>query len=412
MRRRVVVTGMGGICPLGRDWKTVYSALQSGRSAISNIPELATYEGMDTQLAAVVDDFEVPEHYPRKRIRSMGRVSLLATVATEMALEDAGLLMNPVVSDGSTGISYGSTSGSPPAMEVYASTLYTKRTLKGIHATDYIQFMSHTVPANIAQFFGVRGRIVTTCSACTSGSQGIGYGFEAIQSGKQQVMIAGGAEEFHPVDAAVFDVLYATSTRNDAAHLSPRPVDAERDGLVVGEGSATLILEDLEHARCRDAKIYAEVVGYGTNCDGKHITNPDADGMQRVIEEALEDADLKPGDIDYVNAHGTATEIGDIAESQATSAVFGDRIPISSLKSYIGHTLGACGSIEAWLSIEMMRENWFAPTLNLDQVDPRCGALDYIQHAGRTLAARHVMSNNFAFGGVNTSLIFRRWEET
>ena len=207
MRRRVVVTGMGGICPLGRDWKTVYTALHSGRSAISNIPELATYEGMDTQLAAVVDGFEVPEHYPRKRIRTMGRVSLLATVATEVALEDAGLMMNPVVSDGSTGISYGSTSGSPPAMEVYASTLYTKRTLKGIRAIDYIQFMSHTVPANIAQFFGVRGRIVTTCSACTSGSQGIGYGFEAIQSGKQQVMITGGAEEFHPVDAAVFDVL-------------------------------------------------------------------------------------------------------------------------------------------------------------------------------------------------------------
>jgi 3-oxoacyl-[acyl-carrier-protein] synthase II len=411
MRRRVVVTGMGGICPLGRDWKTVYTALHSGRSGISNIPELATYKGMDTQLAAVVDDFETPEHYPRKRIRSMGRVSLLATVATEMALEDAGLLMNPVLNDGSTGISYGSSSGSPPAMEVYASTLYTKRTLKGIRAIDYIQFMSHTVAANLSQFFGVRGRIVTTCSACTSGSQGIGYGFEAIQSGKQQVMITGGAEEFHPVDAAVFDVLYATSTRNDAPHLSPRPFDAERDGLVVGEGSATLILEDLEHARRRDAKIYAEVVGYGTNADGKHITNPDADGMQRVIEGALEDADLKPGDIDYINAHGTATEIGDIAESQATSAVFGDRVPISSLKSYIGHTLGACGSIEAWLTIEMTRENWFAPTLNLDQVDPRCGALDYIQHTGRTLAARHVMSNNFAFGGVNTSLIFRRWEE-
>jgi 3-oxoacyl-[acyl-carrier-protein] synthase II len=402
---------MAGICPLGRDWKTVYAALHSGRSSISNIPELATYKGMDTQLAAVVDDFEVPEHYSRKRTRSMGRVSLLATVATEMALEDAGLLTNPVLHDGSTGISYGSSSGSPPAMEVYASTLYTKRTLKGIGATDYIQFMSHTVAANLSQFFGVRGRIVTTCSACTSGSQGIGYGFEAIQSGKQQVMITGGAEEFHPVDAAVFDVLYATSTRNDTPHLSPRPFDVERDGLVVGEGAATLILEDLEHARHRDAQIYAEVIGYGTNGDGKHITNPDADGMQRVIEEALEDADLKPGDIDYINAHGTATEIGDIAESQATNAVFGDRVPISSLKSYIGHTLGACGSIEAWLTIEMTRENWFAPTINLDQVDPRCGALDYIQHTGRTLAARQVMSNNFAFGGVNTSLIFRRWEE-
>jgi 3-oxoacyl-[acyl-carrier-protein] synthase II len=271
--------------------------------------------------------------------------------------------------------------------------------------------MSHTVPANLAQFFEVRGRVISTCTACTSGSQGIGYGFETVRSGAHELMISGGAEEFHPIMSAVFDLMFATSTRNDAPHTSPRPFDADRDGLVVGEGAATLILEDLERARDRGARIRAEVVGFGTNCDGKHITNPDMAGMQRVMELALADAGLRPDDIDYVNAHGTATEAGDIAESLAMNAVFGERIPTSSLKSFIGHTLGGAGSIEAWLTIEMLREGWFAPTLNLDRVDPRCGALDYIRGACREIDADLVMSNNFAFGGVNTSLIFRRWRD-
>jgi 3-oxoacyl-[acyl-carrier-protein] synthase II len=222
-------------------------------------------------------------------------------------------------------------------------------------------------------------------------------------------MITGGAEEYHPIMSAVFDIMFATSTRNDAPHTTPRPFDVDRDGLVVGEGAATLILEDLERARSRGAGIYAEVVGYGTNCDGKHITNPEQAGMRRVMELALADAGLQPDDIDYVNAHGTATEVGDIAESLATNELFGDRVPVSSLKSFIGHTLGACGSIEAWMTIEMMREGWFAPTLNLERIDPRCGALDYLRQAGRVIEVDHAMSNNFAFGGVNTSLVFQRW---
>jgi 3-oxoacyl-[acyl-carrier-protein] synthase II len=402
---------MGGLCPLGQSWDVVSIALRKGRSAVAVHPDLAEYAGMQTRLAATVPEFAVPERWPRKATRSMGRVALLATRATELALDDAGLAGQALLGDGTTGISYGSTSGSPPAMEVYARTLYTQHTLKGIRATDYVQFMSHTVPANLAQFFGVRGRIITSCSACTSGSQGIGYGYEAIVAGKHEVMITGGAEEFHPVDCAVFDLMYATSKLNDTPHRSPRPFDADRDGLVVGEGAATLVLESLEHAQARGARIHAEVVGYATNCDGQHITNPDASGMRRVIALALEDAGLDPAQIDYVNAHGTATEAGDIAESEATAAVLGARVPISSLKSFMGHTLGACGAIEAWLTIEMLRAGWFAPTLNLERVDPRCAELDYIQDSPRPLAARHVMSNNFAFGGVNTSLIFRQFAD-
>jgi 3-oxoacyl-[acyl-carrier-protein] synthase II len=355
-----------------------------------------------------VRDFAVPAHYPRKRIRSMGRVALLATRATELALEQAGLLGDPRLGDGTTGIAYGSTAGSPPAMEVYARNLLVQRSVRGIRATDYVQFMSHTVPANLAQFFGVRGRVVTTCSACTSGSQGIGYGYEAIRSGAQAIMITGGAEEFHPIDVAVFDILFATSKRNDPPHATPRPFDAARDGLVVGEGAATLVLEDREHAEARGARILAEVAGYGTNCDGVHITNPDAAGMRRVMELALADAQLAPDAVAYVNAHGTATEAGDLAESEATHAVFGPRVPVSSLKSFFGHTLGACGAIEAWLTIEMMRAGWIAPTLNLDAVDPRCAPLDYVRAPGRKADLPVAMSNNFAFGGINTSLVFRR----
>jgi len=209
----------------------------------------------------------------------------------------------------------------------------------------------------------------------------------------------------------VFDTLFATSVRNDAPQSTPRPFDADRDGLVLGEGACTLILEDLEHAQARGATILAEVVGYGTNSDGQHVTQPSADTMAQAMRLALEDAGLDAAQIDYVNAHGTATDHGDIAETQATAQVFGSRVPISSLKSYVGHMLGACGAFEAWLSIEMMRAGWFAPTLNLAEVDPRCGQLDFITGPGRELQAEYVMSNNFAFGGINTSLVFRRWRE-
>lgn len=412
MSRRVVVTGMGGICPLGATWKEVATGLRSGHSGIEVVPELADYEGMQTRLGARVHGLEsAVEAYPRKAVRSMGRVSLLAARATELALEAAGLRGDPVLSGGATGVSYGSTAGSPPAMEVYSQTVFARKSVRGIRASDYLRFMSHTVAANLAQFFEVRGRIVTTCSACTSGSQGIGYGFEAIRDGRQDVMISGGAEEFHPIDVAVFDIMFATSTRNDAPDRTPQPFDVARDGLVVGEGAATLVLEELEHARRRGAPIVAEVLGWGTNCDGKHLTNPDVDGMARVMELALADAGLGPHEIDYVNAHGTATEAGDIAESIATNRVLGSAVPIASLKGHLGHTLGACGAIEAWLAIEMAHAGWVAPTRGLEHVDPRCAPLDHVRDAPRAVSIDVLMSNNFAFGGVNTSLVLRPWRD-
>jgi 3-oxoacyl-[acyl-carrier-protein] synthase II len=406
--KRVVVTGFGAISPLGHDWPTVSAALRSLRNAVEHMPDWAQFEGLNTQLGVRARPFELPAHYNRKSTRSMGRVALMATRASELALADAGLLGDPLVTSGRMGVSYGSSAGSPPALGDFGRMM-TERSTAGINANTYIKMMSHTAAVNIGVFFGLTGRIVTTTSACTSGSQGIGYAFEAIQSGRQVAMLAGGAEELDATEAAVFDTLFATSTRNDTPQLTPRPFDAKRDGLVLGEGACTLVLEELEHALARGATIHAELLGWATNTDGTHVTHPNAATMAQAMRLALIDARITPDSVGYVNAHGTATEQGDLAESQATSEVLGPHVPISSLKSYMGHTLGACGALEAWMTIEMMREGWFAPTLNLEEVDPRCGALDYIAGEGRLIETDIVMSNNFAFGGINTSLIFRRW---
>lgn len=406
--RRVVVTGMGGVTAFGSTWQTVAQRLREGRNAVRFMPEWQVYDGLHTLLAAPIDDFTLPEHYTRKRIRSMGRVSLMATRASELALAQAGLLGDPVLTSGETGIAYGSSTGSTGPVSEFATMLTEKHT-NNITGTTYVQMMPHTTAVNAGLFFGLRGRVIPTSSACTSGSQAIGYAWEAIRHGYQTVMVAGGAEELCPSEAAVFDTLFATSQRNEHPHSTPSPFDVQRDGLVIGEGAGTLVLEELEHAQARGATIYAEIVGFYTNCDAAHITQPQRETMQICIERALTMAGLTPADIGYISAHGTATDRGDVAESHATAAVFGNNTPVSSLKSYFGHTLGACGALEAWMSIEMMREGWFAPTLNLTQPAPDCAPLDHIMQQPRRLQTDYIQSNNFAFGGINTSLIFRRW---
>lgn len=406
--KRVVVTGMSVITALGDSWADFKQQLCQGKNAVCVMPQWDKFSNMSTRLAAPVQHFERPEHYSRKMVRSMGRVSLMATRATELALQDAGLLQHPALTDGRCGIAYGSSTGSTDPILAFGRMMDTGD-MTGVTATSYIQMMAHTTAVNVGVFFGIKGRVYTTSSACTSGSQGIGYAYEAIKYGKQTLMVAGGAEELCATEAAVFDTLYATSTKNDTPDLTPRPFDQARDGLVIGEGAGTLILEELEHALARGATIYAEVVGFGTNSDGVHVTQPTDSTMETAMRLALDDAAVTAADIGYINAHGTATDRGDVAESQATARIFGSNTPISSLKSYLGHTLGACGAIESWASIHMMQDDWYAPTLNLTQPDMACGELDYIMQHGRELRADYVMSNNFAFGGINTSLIFKRW---
>ncbi|MBU3003501.1 beta-ketoacyl-ACP synthase [Paraglaciecola arctica] len=406
--KRVVVTGMGVVSAFGDNWTDFEKHLRSNANAVKHMPQWEDVKGLHCKLAAPVTDFVKPSHYTRKMTRSMGRVSVMATKATESALEQSQLLNSEVITNGDTGISYGSSIGSTPPIVAFGDLLK-DHDMSGITATSYIQMMNHTSAVNLGVFFGVKGRIHTTSSACTSSSQGIGYAYEAIKFGKQKVMIAGGAEELCLSAVAVFDTLFATSTRNNDPQSTPRPFDVDRDGLVIGEGAATLILEEYDHAVARGAPILAEIVGFATNSDGVHVTQPESDTMATAMKLALEDAKLPASEIGYVSAHGTATDKGDVAETSATALVLGKNKPISSLKSYLGHTLGACGALEAWASIEMMDRKWFAPTLQLQNIDPRCGELDYIAGQGMQIDTEYVMSNNFAFGGINTSLIFKKW---
>lgn len=404
--RRVAVTGMAGVTALGEDWSSIRDHMARGESAVRTMAEWDRYGGINTRLAAPLPAFTGADRYPRKKTRTMGAVARMGVYATERALLDAGLLDDPVIRSGRTGIAYGSSFGSPAPVIGFAE-LMTQGHSRTLNATTYIQLMSHTAAVNIGLFFEITGRIIPTSSACTSGSQAIGYAMEAIRTGKADVMIAGGAEELDVTQAAVFDTLFATSTRNDRPQTTPRPYDRERDGLVIGEGAATLVLEDYDRAVARGARIYAEAVGFATNSDGNHVTQPQASTMELALRMALDDAGLQPADIGAVNGHGTATEWGDIAETKATFEVFGDKAPLHSLKSYFGHTLGACGSLEAWLAIEMMRDGILYPTLNLATIDERCAPLDYVMGEPRRHAHDYVMSNNFAFGGINTSLIFK-----
>lgn len=405
--RRVVVTGMGIASPLGSTVETAFERLKTYQNCIEYWTELDEIKNMNTRLCAKVTGFQKPEHFTRKVTRTMGTVALMSAVTSENAIKDANLLGNPIITNGRCGVSYGSSTGSmKPIFDFYAIEL--EKEVKNLNSGSYIKMMTQTTAVNISLYFKTTGRLIPTSTACTSGSLGVGMAYESIKYGQQDIMIAGGAEELHPSQAGVFDTLYATSIKNNTPNKTPSPFDRDRDGLVIGEGAGTLILEEYEHAKNRGAKIYAEIVGFATNTDGTHITNPNPNTMQIVMENSIKSAGISADDIGYVNAHGTGTKNGDIAESIATQNAFKRQVPISTIKSYTGHTLGACGAIEAILSIEMMRNKWFAPTLNLNNIDPECGELDYIVGEGRNIDTEYVMSNNFAFGGINTSLIFKR----
>jgi len=404
MKRRVVITGGAAVSALGSEWPDIYQALKAGKNCVRFMDEWERF-GMNTMLAAPID-FTMPD-YPRKKIRGLGRVGQLALVSADKALASAGISADdPELKNGRCGVAYGSSMGSiEPLLDFYSMLVLDD--IKKITATTYIRAMPQTCAANIGVFFGLTGRLITTNTACTSGSQAIGFAYETIQQGVQDIIIAGGAEELSPMDAAVFDILFAASSKNHSPEKTPAAYDKNRDGLVVGEGAGTMILEEYEHAQKRGANIIAEIVGFATNTDGIHITQPNRSTQSIVMKMALENAQLDPAAIGYVNTHGTATDTGDVAESWATADVFQRPVPVSTLKSYIGHTLGACGAIEAWIAINMMKEKWFCPNLNLKELDPNCGPLDYITGSGREINTEYIMSNNFAFGGINTSLIFR-----
>nr|WP_220271587.1 beta-ketoacyl-ACP synthase [Helicobacter sp. MIT 99-5507] len=402
---RVFVVGYGIVSTFGKSWSEFRSALLKKQNAVKYMQEWEKYQELTTYLAAPIIDYSHPKEWSRKDLRSLGRVSQYSVEAAGLALKMAGLFGDESIKDGRMGVASGSSTGSTDAIMQLAKLMFAGES--DCNANSYIKSMPHTTAANIAIFYGLKGRMIPTSSACTSASHAIGYAYEAIKYGKIPIMLAGGAEELCPSECYVFNSLYATSQKNSTPNLTPSPFDINRDGLVLGEGACMLVLEGEESMIKRGAKPIAEVVGFGSTCDGTHVVKPEAKTMQSAMKLALKDANITPDKIGYISAHATATKWGDIVESHATNNLFGDRVAISSLKSYIGHTLGACGAIESVASIEMMNEGLFAPTINLENVDSECAKLDYLKDF-KEINTNYVMNNNFAFGGVNTSLIFKK----
>jgi 3-oxoacyl-[acyl-carrier-protein] synthase II len=403
--RRVVVVGMGLRTPVGNTLDQFMESLKGRRSGISVMAAWKDVKRLRTQLAGLCNINGQEQALARQNLRSMGRVGILAALSALDAVKASGLTEEEIASP-RCGVSYGSTEGSIGSQMEYIRKMLQDRSLEGIPASWYLKCMSHTCASNISVLFHTRGPLIASCTACVSGSQGVGLGYEAIRTGKADIMITGGADEVDFLSAAVFDLMMATSSGyNDRPTETPRPFDANRDGLVVAEGAGTLILEEHERAKKRGAPIFGEVEGFWSNGSGMHLTNSDPRSMEECLLAALQDAGRHPEEIQHVNAHATATSHGDEIEAIVTNRVYGTKVPVTSLKGYMGHTMGACGAIEAIATLLMMREGFMASSLNLEIPDPCLPPLRHV--IGDPWGERfHLgVSNNFAFGGVNTSLI-------
>lgn len=407
-KRRVAITGIGVISPGGHSLDELYSRAKAGQSSVSSHQEWRAKNDLRTHVASVVEDFD-EKIIPRTFRRSMSRVAQLAYVASERALRDSGL-PEDLIRHERTGIAYGSTMGGTSAIEEYFASITAEgRFASSVKTTTFLRIMSHTCAANLCTAFAIPGRIIASTTACAASTQSIGFGFEAIKHGTLDRMLCGGAEELHIAVAAVFDTLGATSAKfNDSPTQTPRPFDKDRDGIVVGEGAGTLILEDWESAKSRGAKIHGEIIGFFTNSDGSHMTNPTVEGMVRCMKGALQDAAVTAGAVDYVNAHATGTVVGDKTEARAIETVFGNRVPCSSMKGHFGHLMGAAGVVEMIASLGMMADKVILPTLNLLSPGDDCSPLNYVMGAPAKKTVEIFLKNSFAFGGINTSLVIAK----
>jgi len=407
--KRVVITGLGAISPLGNDVPSLVAGVEQGKSAVQFMEGWDQYVGLRSLVAAPAE-LRNEKAIPRKSRRSMGRMSIFALQATQQALADAGL-GEEILSSARLGCIIGSTMGSATSLSETFETMLPERDLSKLTAMKFFQCVSHTAAMNVAHCLGITGWVMATSAACASSLQAIGTGYELVRMGRQDLVICGGAEELHPTVTASFDILLATSTGyNDDPQRTPRPFDSERDGLVCGEGSGIIVLEEYERALERNAKIYAEVVGYHTGGSGQHVSQSGREAIVDCMSAALSGAGLSPGDVDYVSAHGTATRHGDEVEAQAIGEVFGEKVPVSSLKGYFGHTLGASGALELIVSLAMMGRGVIFPTLNLDHVDEGCKGVGHVMAPLRR-DLRVVIKNCFAFGGINAALVCRRLED-
>jgi 3-oxoacyl-[acyl-carrier-protein] synthase II len=404
--RRVVVTGMGAISPFGKGVGLLMDSLMAGKSSVRIVPELAGIRGLRTRVAALAQDVD-PKEIPRRFRRSMSNMSVYAALASQEALAMSGLTEEHCGS-GMMGISMGSTVGSPIATHDFYKDFLPENTIENTRATFFFQIMNHSCASNVAQVLGITGRMFAPSSACSTSNQAIGFGYETIAFGKQEQMLCGGADEFHPLSAATFDIINAASIAyNDRPHMTPRPFDVRRDGVVCAEGAGVLLLESLDSALKRGAPILAEVAGFATVSDPGNIADPNSDSIEACIRAALVDGGIEPDEVDYINAHATGTIQGDVAEGKAIQEIFGNRAPVSSLKGHLGHTMAASGALETIATIEMMNRECLIPTLNLEEVDPSCAGLALIRHVEEA-HVKIAVKNNFALGGVNTCIVLRR----
>lgn len=404
--KRVVITGMGVITPVGNSVSDMMTGLSSGISAVEYMADWTAYKGLRSLVAAPAL-LENEKRIPRKARRSMGRLAIFAVQAAEQAVADAAL-SDELLKGGRTGCVVGSTMGSAGSINDTFETMLPSRDLSNLTSMKFFQCVSHTAAMNISQHMGISGTVMATSSACASGLQAVGTGFDLIRAGRQDCVLCGGAEELHPTVTGSFDILYATSTgHNDDPKSTPAPFDRDRDGLVCGEGGGILVLEDYEHARARGAHIYAEILGYSTCGSGAHVSQSNSSSMVRCLGDVLDESGITAADVDYVCAHATATLHGDVEEAEAIGTVFGDTVPVSSLKGNMGHTLGASGAIELIASLGMMQAGIILPTLNLKHVDPACAGIAHVMEP-LTRPIDVIVKNSFAFGGINAALACRR----
>lgn len=404
--KRVVITGRGAVSPFGLGVKTLIDGIWAGRSAIQCIPQWQQIEGMKSLLAAPAPPMDIKKLLSRSVRRTMGKTATFATLATQEAIAEAQLSSDDLIS-GNAGVAIGATTGSPAAYEHFYETYLPEMNITQIKSGEFFKMMGHTCAANVCLALGIEGQQWAPTSACTSSAQAIGLGFMLIQSGRQEIMLCGGSDEVHHSVTGVFDILKAASCRNDEPDKTPSPFDRDRDGVVCGEGSGIIVLESLESAMARGAHIYAEILGFGNITDSKHIANPHEAAMAKAMQAALDEAQIHPEEVDYVNAHATGTVQGDIAESAAIASIFGNSTPVSSIKGHIGHTLGAAGSLEIITVLEMMERQELIATRNLTHPDPLCKKIGLFDKTKKRKLLT-VVKNNFALGGVNTALVLRR----
>ncbi len=410
--RRVVITGCSAITPIGCSRKQILTHLTEGTSGVKPLRSdgLLT-DHIQSGVFGAVDE-PIAYDFSRSHRKTMGPVSYYACQVAKEALAAAGLT-EAFITSGRLGVAFGSTHGSPTVQREIYRTFFgeSAESYSSIGAVDYLKSMVHTTAVNITKMFGITGRVLSSCTACTTSSQSIGFGYEMVKFGMQDAMLCGGADEYDTTTVAVFDNLLACSVDfNDTPHRTPRPFDRLRDGLVVGEGAGALLLEEYGRAKKRGAPILGEVIGFSCNNNGGDLILPNIEGITETIRLGLKDARIVPGDVDLISAHATATKMGDVIEAKAIGSIYGDLPRVTALKSYLGHTMGSCGVIETIITLYMMQEALAVPTLNLDEIDPRCSMLRHVRTLEQTKI--HTASvQNFAFGGVNTCLMLRRFEE-